>query len=990
MSEKFLRRVSSMLRRRPCADSFAERRDLAGLKKAIELDALLLSELEDALNKAIANQRSWRALFFLTALASERTHEVFARLVPVVLKQVNDPDTWGDLETEDVLAWLQHASFRDREDLLDRISIADWTAVGNRLATLPLQMTAAWLVARFGRGRRDVQVRDACLSRLGGLTGRQRQELGKEVRSQSSRSEATIEIAMKALKYPEFVLEIVPVLFKAAPDDPSWDHLEHGEAARLVKFVKRHCPEHLVPLGKVLSTRPPPPVSQERTVREQESSLATAKSDISTRIAHQVLSLWTPVQPHASQPHLPGDLASRIRVTPDRDFPGLEAELRKVLESDEAVDAALLEELVLSLPRMPLRQSVVAAQLLARHPDSRWQQPLKLLWLHLVPLCKCAEGGVGRYEAPDVWNRLSAIVAQAAFATSEALASCVVAGRQVAYFAKDRRMCQPLREIEEHLAPLLDEYRKKVALHQQLSSNNGSAPESGYHAFQDPLGPTRPLPDSEAGSDQQMRLEREMRELEARMLPLHMQRDSLEASIEPQFSPPWLFLRVVSSTQKNATAVVQAAAGALAKLLEHHLLEEESAQQVREALQGNFESNGESGVRERVMHLMPDSTSSEVASALRLALEWMLTMEPYFPTSSRVGVSPGSGIDETAQLLCSRLPRMVQFLERYPLRLMPINEHQSAFGVYRKVGAAIESWYQYDRPQAEGGAVSRRFLRINNRMRPNAIGLDYRLLSHPLLAAPVLFHEYLHYGGTSGNEADGIDNELEVLLREIAFAKGLFADLAPSDDDGIADFEAGILAACEQSDDAIGLVFQWLENPFDDTQFALLNQEIPRIYASQANPSEDVARENDRIQYANRQITWSGWITWPLLDQDESRHLTDEFLSIRQQHAEAKHFLSIDRRDEIRNDPEVAKQLARWEAYVGREGSLANLRKACGERSGAQQWSAEEITRLMAVRFPSLLDSFGDRREEWDDILKRFLSKPDDDETAGRGNTDGD
>jgi hypothetical protein len=755
----------------------------------------------------------------------------------------------------------------------------------------------------------------------------------------------------------------------------------------------------LVPwwFGSTNARRSPPEAAADGP-RALEAALVGADPGSALDIARRILAMWQPPRgprpletaKSKRQPSSAAHLAARVREAAcTGEFAALERDLRTMLcdaaTTGQAPDPAWLDELASALPKMPLRQAIVAARLLACRPNPAWGQALKLLWLHLTPLCRCAETSSGAFTVPQVWNPLRAIADQGAFAVAEALAGCVLAEGGRVDFAADRRKWQPVQALEQQLKPLADRHRAAADRYHQLIEQHASAADREFLLASHSLNELAELETHVHGPVRQglHSLRNDIRELEAQMAALETARSRLAASIQPQLSAPWLLYQALATAQRHAPAVVQAAAGALAKLLERGRLAPQAAEEVRACLTGVFK-NDAAGLRERLVRLLPDSNAQELALALQDGLAWMLAMEPYLSPAPAAAAPPACAgempprayprVREIADLLCARLPEVARFLETYPLRLMGLRTHDTAFGVYRTSGAVVELWYEYNRPQEEGGVVNSRFLRLNDRVKPNAIGLDYRLLSHPLLAIPVLYHEYLHYGGTSGREQDGIRNEMEVLLREITFAKALLADLAPRADSDLAAFEAEILAACDRADDAIGLVFQWLEDPFDAATFDLLNREIPRLYTSRADPSGDVAREIVHICDANNRITWCGWIRWPVLGRPETEGFTQEFLHVRRRHAEAQHFLSPEERRQILREKEVAGQRGRWASYTLRPGSLDTLRRARSERSASHQWSGEEVGRLMAVRFLGLLESCNLAETERSLLFRQFLS----------------
>jgi hypothetical protein len=976
-------------RRLPALAAFADCNDLPGLVKELDADPGLIVDLEAAVQRALDEQRPWRVLFFVAAAAYARQREALARVAPLALDQVRDRNVWGALDGDDIVAMLRFASFDLQVRLLSTIPLEQWLHVGENLPALSrsLRLTGAWMAARLGQWTRYKQVHQACRARLAQLTERQRRALGRIVRRAAPN--AALHVAIVGLQHSELAAEILPALLEARPGELAWKELSDAEFLGLVEVVQKACSDQLAAFLTTLpddrrrqathhlaTRRLPGEAPASISVRDREAALEKAESAAAAKLAGSILALGTPRPSSKAVCSSSELLADQVRRARDEEMCDLEADLRQSLReairSRTPPSRVLLEALSDSLPRLPLRQAVVAAQLLARGPSPSWEQSLRGLWLHAVPICRfvCRRSEV--YEDLDVWRPLQSIAAQAAVAAAEALAACSALRTQSVRLEDDERKLGPLADLEQRMTRLAKAHQDKVDFYHRLRAEYSfgeqtppgeSDIERMLQRFEIRLSP----PDSllrggrSAGSNASLelrlsQLQDEIAKLETDLAALATQRDQLWSEIKPQLSSAWLFVNALRNTRLESPDVVQAAARALAVLLEHEAMDESSSPRVRETLRAVFQGDTAFHLRERAIRLLPNSDECEAAAALRAGVLWMSSLEPYFsPDPLEEWLVDDECLNRIAELLCERMPGVIRFLESYPLRLMRFGEHRRAFGVYRTSGAEIEFWYQFDRPQDEGGTVSRRYLQIDDRMQPNSIGLHYHLLRHPLLALPVLYHEFLHYGGTTGREEDGIANELEVLLREIAFAKALMADLAPDDDEAIPQFENEILDACRQADNAIGLVHQWLEDPFAEEVFVRLNQEVPFVYRSWANPENDIHLANLDIEAKNLDVTWSAWVWWPLLGQPETRHLTEEYLRLRRRHAELRHDLTLQRCREIQYEPEVAQQLARWKSYTERSHSLEVLGGYRNSWADGQALSLELLAQLMILRFPGLL-----------------------------------
>jgi len=341
--------------------------------------------------------------------------------------------------------------------------------------------------------------------------------------------------------------------------------------------------------------------------------------------------------------------------------------------------------------------------------------------------------------------------------------------------------------------------------------------------------------------------------------------------------------------------------------------------------------------RERLVHFLPAFNLLENEQELHNALTWMsdLGIEKSIPSSKN--------LRWIIQLLHQLIPGAFDFLCHYPLRLMTMDQHKKILGQYSRHKCDISLWTRYTPPVWRRGAqldevgqVLRRFLVLDDRSKPNDMGIYYRLFEHPVLALPVIYHEYLHYGGPSGNPNQGIENETEVLLREIIFARSLISQLSPENDDDIPHFEQELIGAIESAElEGLG----WQLNYDFETQevFESIGDEIEATYGKQLSKPEAqeeierlIAMRNRNIQLANntdeQKLNWNPDIEWPDLGDTATSEMTVLYQQIVEQYLLYNHRIDYRRCQAILNDPICQKFIKDWEIYKERSQALVEFR----------------------------------------------------------------
>lgn len=465
------------------------------------------------------------------------------------------------------------------------------------------------------------------------------------------------------------------------------------------------------------------------------------------------------------------------------------------------------------------------------------------------------------------------------------------------------------------------------------------------------------VPDDHQGPVREQR-----RELGRTIDRLDREAQELYRQIRDTLSPGTVLRNVLNDGQGHGVGIRQGAAWGLYRLLRDGHLDASAARELRQALVTLL--NDDAPLRERRVHLPAGCGRADLRCCLEDGLGWLRVMEQlrHAPLDDDTALKPPDSAAELARLttLCDlahrHLPGAVAFFQRHPLRLMNRADHQTLLGQYVANGAEVQLWYYYTPPEGTG-KVHARCLQLENHSTPNSLGIDAALFRHELLALPVLYHEFLHYGGTTGDPGSGIANEMEVRFREMLFHRALVAELAPADDADLPDYEAALVAASRQADCACVLV-DLLYDYGDDAELDQINEAVADTYGrplplalAQVEAVARLRRVNEHIYDANDELTWDPLVTWPLLHGDDE--LTQVYADILVRRKQQEHTLSPQRRDRILAEPASRDAVAGWAAYCQRPGALAVLR-AEAERLRAEMDLAA-LYRLLVRRFPYLL-----------------------------------
>ncbi len=278
------------------------------------------------------------------------------------------------------------------------------------------------------------------------------------------------------------------------------------------------------------------------------------------------------------------------------------------------------------------------------------------------------------------------------------------------------------------------------------------------------------------------------------------------------------------------------------------------------------------------------------------------------------------------------IPVLPEFLARYPLRLMSSEHHASVLGKYSRARAGVSMWTRYTPPlwhpgatPEEVGTVQKRYLELEDRSEPNSMGIRWELFRHPALAVPVMYHEFMHFGGPQGDPAKGIDNEAEVHLRELIFTRALIARMAPADEEAVAEYELETIRAFESTgNDATLDRLRW---DFSDAQYlGKLNEEILGSYGQQLSTSDAAKEVARRIQLDNlmtelgnktdqMKLNWCPHIDWPMIDSLHTADLAKRYREVMMRSLMTNHTIDAKRCRAILSEPEVQGFQSDWERY---------------------------------------------------------------------------
>jgi hypothetical protein len=605
---------------------------------------------------------------------------------------------------------------------------------------------------------------------------------------------------------------------------------------------------------------------------------------------------------------------------------------------------ATLRQIADALPELSDNGVARAAKLLRRYPSANWVPALKDVWLSI-------EESVRINHDQPMNDDLDPFLDAATNEVAASLGACAACDKHYKSFAKDEAT-KGVATIEK-LNQMIEEYNGLVTQYKKQSLGQWV----GEHIPKATL------------------LER-MKSLKNQIEELNNQLEQLHDNLSPGYLL-WVTLR---NSHVYPMTVRRGAAWGLNLLCNTGHLDEETTARVFEAIRECVEGDERNRFCERSIRLLPGRGAIEMAQTLQDGLQWMtglvekrngegestllistsasmkirneLNREPYLVQSQQFEtMRQYDEISQIVALMCEIMPGALDFLRKYPLRLMPLDAHKQILGYFLESGCNLIYWTRYTPPK-NIGKVHNRYLTIDDRSTPNSMGIYYKLFRHPVLVLPVIYHEFMHYGGPAGDPDQSIANETEVLLREIIFARYLIARLAPEDDQQIPAFEESLVREIKQAN-LQSLQFQLAYDFRDNLMLKSMNEQIIKIYGDPLSESEIADRFAQQILMDNLNIEimnhteineWYEDIIWPRLNDARTRDLSRRYKTVLSRQWSRDHHVFPDDRDRLLKEMPCVEQIRTWEEYVRRRHALSRL---------TLPWlaSLEEILRLIAKRF---------------------------------------
>lgn len=586
-----------------------------------------------------------------------------------------------------------------------------------------------------------------------------------------------------------------------------------------------------------------------------------------------------------------------------------------------------------------------AAELIAAFPDPACLPGLQAVWVRLDNLVRRDLRDDHRRQLP-----LPGIELQAC-RVAHAMAACAAADEHYRNLDGDEQTRQGLQPFSDRYQAAIDQYNTYLEELKRKYGNSLSQRLQSAWCVQE----TAQL----AAYEQQVKACEQACDREYRR-------------VRAEFTPGFSLLHAVNDGQRYPITVRQGAAFGLFWLLREGHLDAATGERFRTALAGSVHGREGRDFRERRVFLFNDYTERELIEAVRQELHWMewLTHMPPPPNAAEPPVAEPTGADaadgvagrsweqqcdcwlaETRQatdwrhlpaifrLVSEELREAVPFFAKYPLRLMLRADQQTILGLYRRDGCRVVQWTRYqprdgtpdvpgdeagrddERPR-NAGPVTARYLDLDDRTPPNSMGLDYLLFHHPLLVVPVLYHEFLHHAGVTGEH--GLSNETEVHVREMLFFRRLMARLAPDRDADLPAYEQALLAACHATHTESVLLSLQLQLG-DPDELRRLDAWIVQQYGRERDEAgaahevqQQIDQQNQEIARDNFKQSWDPHMPWPLLGTEETRQLTTDYRRLLAQRWTQRHWITWQELCAILAEPVSQECLAAWEAYLRR------------------------------------------------------------------------
>ena len=591
-----------------------------------------------------------------------------------------------------------------------------------------------------------------------------------------------------------------------------------------------------------------------------------------------------------------------------------------------------LKRIAEALPKLSNDATARAAGLLGRHPCSDWISTLKHKWLSI-------EREVRVDPEQPLPDSLNPLLNAAANAVAVALGICAAGDTQYKSFARDIKLSKKNQDV-------IEEYNKNVSEHNDLVKQ-----------YRNP------------NLDRAQRITIETR-LKSLQPQLDRQRHQFDQQGRKEYSPGYLLLQCLRGTNIYPVSARQGAAWGLHLLRTRGQLTEKTRNELFAALREANDVEGDRQFCERHIQLLPGRGVFELTETLRNGLQWMTDLvEGEYNGAADQSQKEAQAEDfprlkEIVSLMCEILPGALDFFQAHPLRLMPLDYHKKLLGQFLSTGGSLVYWTRYTPPK-NTGPVHMRYLSVEDRSTPNSMGIYYKLFRHPILALPVIYHEFMHYGGPAGDPLQGIANETDVLLRELSFARYLIAWLAPANDDELPTFEESLLSEIKHAE--IDSLFWQLSYDFwDDAVLADINTEVIEIYGDQMSENQVEWRwaqqmlvENLGIELQNKLLTWAPEITWPTLGSARTHEATERYREMLRRRWMCWHRINGDERNRILNTEPCVLHTRAWEQYLSRKYAGQHLLPA----PLTDLEFANHVLRLIVRRFDLTQRGEGDLNE---------------------------
>jgi len=296
-------------------------------------------------------------------------------------------------------------------------------------------------------------------------------------------------------------------------------------------------------------------------------------------------------------------------------------------------------------------------------------------------------------------------------------------------------------------------------------------------------------------------------------------------------------------------------------------------------------------------------------------------------------------IENNIDYVFDRIPGLVDFLKKYPLRLFRMRDKRKidsiVLGEFRKYWFRILGYVWFYGISGGGMFEAYREIVLRHQDSPIDMGVAVELFTNRHILASVLYHEYMHYKGEL--------SEGKTLFRQINFLREIIAGEGLSDPAGMAKMEKQI-AECIT---ALGLLplGLFLMFPHDENYRKNLNSFILSAYGPDDMTDADMRKEAERIiqnvkdfiNRANKKIEIQKLTEpnlqfyKPLTEEQESQIMTFVRLSKQVKNAVSEaDFRNIQINDE--------KALELWEEYLKKGGGSVLKSDLIGDFDSIVRW----------------------------------------------------